>query len=72
MKLEKINENGLVRSSPFLNSFILMLFNSDQEVQMKVFSDLDVLLRSNSKNKQVIVASGIQNFFLQILYKFCF
>ena len=41
-------------------------------MQIKLFEDLDEILKFNTKNKQVFVNMGIQDFVLQILQKLCY
>ena len=57
--MDSINEHGLLRSSQFLSTFVVLLFGQSQEVQIKLFQDLNQLLQTNSKNKEVFVCSGI-------------
>jgi len=69
---QMINQHALLRSSQFLNAFTIFLFQSDPLVQIKLFEDLDEILKFNTKNRQVFVNMGIQDFVLQILQKLCY
>ena len=72
INIDKINPFALLRSSKFLDSFGLIMFNSNMKVQIQILNDLQKILDINTKNKEIIVTSGIQDFTIQILFKLCY
>lgn len=48
---EIINHHAVLRKSRFLNAFMIFLFQSQPQVQIQLFNELEYLLFLNSKNK---------------------
>ena len=69
MDEEAINENVILRKSQFLNVFMIFMLNSQAQVQIKTFEDLQYILFLNSLNKRVFVNFGFQEFLLQVIFK---